>query len=277
MSHQTPAHPRDTALHALVEKWREAVTKWAEASTARYANGATLLSAQAEANAVMLDRCADELTALLAEAAQVHDEAVTTYTPALWAVLDEDAKYEEYIRVRTRLAALLAEAEPPAVDVQADYDAAMAIFDARPQMGREVFSGTLAERVARIFDIRDRIGELAYDLAGGDAGEAEPPASPAEDVPTKGQLYHLKRENERLKAEIDAAWFAIEHGWDIEPRAHFEKEAPKNGFEFALAQAVHHMWKREVKADASEHVEASALTPQPAADVTRATLEGEPE
>ena len=54
-------------------------------------------------------------------------------------------------------------------------------------------------------------------------------------------------EVERLRAEIDAAWFMIEHGWDIEPREYFEREAPKNGFGYGLAQAVHHMGKRMLK------------------------------
>lgn len=57
----------------------------------------------------------------------------------------------------------------------------------------------------------------------------------------------LREENERLKAEIDAAWFNIEHGWDIESRAELESQARTNGFKFGLAQAVCHMWKRELK------------------------------
>lgn len=51
-----------------------------------------------------------------------------------------------------------------------------------------------------------------------------------------------------LEGEINAAWLAIERGWEIEPRSHFEEEAPKNGFESPLAMAVHYMWKRETKA-----------------------------
>lgn len=44
--------------------------------------------------------------------------------------------------------------------------------------------------------------------------------------------------------EIDAAWFMIEHGWDIETRAELEKAAKTNGFKFGLAQAIHHLGKR---------------------------------
>lgn len=47
------------------------------------------------------------------------------------------------------------------------------------------------------------------------------------------------------KAEIDAAWFGIDHGYDIETRAELEADARTNGFKFGLAQAVHHIWKRE--------------------------------
>lgn len=54
-------------------------------------------------------------------------------------------------------------------------------------------------------------------------------------------------EIKRLHAEIDAAWFGIKNGWDIENRAYFERESKTNGFGSALAQAVHHMWKRRVK------------------------------
>lgn len=50
-----------------------------------------------------------------------------------------------------------------------------------------------------------------------------------------------------IEAERDAAWQAIERGWDIEPRTYFEREAPKNGFVYPLAQAMHHLWKRELK------------------------------
>lgn len=49
--------------------------------------------------------------------------------------------------------------------------------------------------------------------------------------------------------EVDAFWTALERSWDIEPRSFFETEAPKNGFESALAMAVHYMWKRETKVE----------------------------
>lgn len=52
----------------------------------------------------------------------------------------------------------------------------------------------------------------------------------------------------KARAEIDAAWHMIENGWDIESRAELEKQAATNGFQYGLAQAVHHMWKRELKA-----------------------------
>lgn len=62
-----------------------------------------------------------------------------------------------------------------------------------------------------------------------------------------GQIEVQTKEIARLTTEIDLAWFDIEHGYDIEPRSYFEREAPKNGFKSALAQAVHHMWKRDPK------------------------------
>lgn len=52
---------------------------------------------------------------------------------------------------------------------------------------------------------------------------------------------------EPLRAEIEAAWFGIEHGYEIEERALIEKEAKTNGFKYGLAQAVHTIWKREPK------------------------------
>ncbi len=53
---------------------------------------------------------------------------------------------------------------------------------------------------------------------------------------------------EALKAEIDAAWFSIDHGWDIESREELERQSKTNGFKYGLAQAVHHMWKRPRRA-----------------------------
>lgn len=58
------------------------------------------------------------------------------------------------------------------------------------------------------------------------------------------------RQEERVQAlgaAIDGFWQFVEHGYDIEPRAFFEKEAPINGFGSPLAQAAHHMWKRNPK------------------------------
>lgn len=49
----------------------------------------------------------------------------------------------------------------------------------------------------------------------------------------------------KLRAEIDAAWLGIENGFDIEPRAELEQQSRTNGFRFGLAQAAHHMWKRD--------------------------------
>jgi hypothetical protein len=50
-----------------------------------------------------------------------------------------------------------------------------------------------------------------------------------------------------MVAEIDATWEAIARGWDIEPREYFEYHAPTNGFRWPLAQAIHHLWKRELR------------------------------
>lgn len=63
----------------------------------------------------------------------------------------------------------------------------------------------------------------------------------------ESRLAQVEKERDSCRNEIDAAWLAIHHGWDIEPRSYFEREAPLNGFESPLAQAVHHMWKRKIK------------------------------
>lgn len=44
------------------------------------------------------------------------NEPVDTYTPILWVTLDEDAKYEEYVRVRTEAARLDALINNPHTD-----------------------------------------------------------------------------------------------------------------------------------------------------------------
>ena len=55
-----------------------------------------------------------------------------------------------------------------------EYEQAMALFDARPQMGRECFDGlTLPERVARLFEIRDAVGALCVRLAGAEQVESK--------------------------------------------------------------------------------------------------------
>lgn len=56
-----------------------------------------------------------------------------------------------------------------------------------------------------------------------------------------------KQTHTQMRDEIEATWTAIENGFDIEPRAYFEKEAPTNGFRFALVQAMHYLWKRDAK------------------------------
>lgn len=64
--------------------------------------------------------------------------------------------------------------------------------------------------------------------------------------------------------EIEAFWQGVQRGWDIEPREYFEREAPKNGFKFPIAQALHHIWKRCVKENPPFLVAAPAPSaPQP--------------
>lgn len=60
----------------------------------------------------------------------------------------------------------------------------------------------------------------------------------------------LRAQLEAATGEIDAAWQQIENGWDIETRAELEADAKTNGFRYGLAQAVHHMWKRDRKVEA---------------------------
>jgi hypothetical protein len=50
-----------------------------------------------------------------------------------------------------------------------------------------------------------------------------------------------------LRKDIDRFWDYVENGWDIEPRAFFETESRDNGFDSPLAQAAHHIWKRDPK------------------------------
>lgn len=60
---------------------------------------------------------------------------------------------------------------------------------------------------------------------------------------------HAEPRVKELEAEIDAAWFGIEHGFDIETRADLEAQSKTNGFKYGLAQAVHHLWKRDPKVE----------------------------
>jgi hypothetical protein len=46
---------------------------------------------------------------------------------------------------------------------------------------------------------------------------------------------------------IEHFWTAVLRGWDIEPRAYFEKEAVPMGFKSPIEMAVHWMWKRHAK------------------------------
>lgn len=45
-------------------------------------------------------------------------------------------------------------------------------------------------------------------------------------------------------AEIDAAWAYIKSGYDCESREELEQQSRTNGFKYGLAQAMHHIWKR---------------------------------
>lgn len=66
---------------------------------------------------------------------------------------------------------------------------------------------------------------------------------------------------EELERDIDKFWHYVENAYDIEPRAYFEKEAPTNGFGSPLAQASHHIWKRDPKVGELER-EVAALKEQ---------------
>lgn len=60
-------------------------------------------------------------------------------------------------------------------------------------------------------------------------------------------LADLLAAYEAAQREIDAFWQMVEFGWEIEPRAYFEREAARMGYGSALAMAAHHMWKRRTK------------------------------
>lgn len=49
-----------------------------------------------------------------------------------------------------------------------------------------------------------------------------------------------------VDAMLDAFWGQLAAGWDIEAREVFEREAATNGFRWAICQALHHTWKRDV-------------------------------
>lgn len=53
--------------------------------------------------------------------------------------------------------------------------------------------------------------------------------------------------------EVNAAWFQIDNGFEMESREQLEAEAKTNGFHYGLAQAVHHMWKRTPKGSEPSH------------------------
>jgi hypothetical protein len=83
--------------------------------------------------------------------------------------------------------------------------------------------------------------------------------------------------------EIEHFWTAVERGWDIEPRAYFEKEAVPMGFASAVEMAVHWMWKRHAKVWPNEELkrgaEAAAVAPVPSGSwplrcVQRAFVDG---
>lgn len=65
--------------------------------------------------------------------------------------------------------------------------------------------------------------------------------------PTHGSFSRLLAAYREAAAEIDAAWQMIDNSFDIEPRAELEAEAKTSGFNFGLAQAAHHIWKRDPK------------------------------
>lgn len=58
---------------------------------------------------------------------------------------------------------------------------------------------------------------------------------------------NLIRENEELRAQVEHFWTAVAHGWDIESRDYFERQAVAMGFKSPVEMAVHWMWKRHAK------------------------------
>jgi hypothetical protein len=104
---------------------------------------------------------------------------------------------------------------------------------------------TLENRVRR--DAVDEATELILAFAQRCQEEAEKELT-REHVERCDAEYRLQKAEARadaLAAELDAAWKAIERGYEIEAREYFEREAPHNGFKYPLAQAIHHIWKRD--------------------------------
>jgi hypothetical protein len=57
----------------------------------------------------------------------------------------------------------------------------------------------------------------------------------------------------KLKSDIDRFWFYVEHAYDIEPRSYFEGNPPDASvFGSPLAQAAHHIWKRDPKVQSAK-------------------------
>lgn len=59
------------------------------------------------------------------------------------------------------------------------------------------------------------------------------------------ELTRLRAAQQEMEQDIKLFWDFVEMAWDIETREYFEKEARTNGFVSPLAQAAHHMWKRD--------------------------------
>ena len=72
-------------------------------------------------------------------------------------------------------------------------------------------------------------------------------------------LHQVERELYAAKAEIEATWSMIEQEYDLESRTELEQEASRNGFMCGLAQAIHHLWKRDVKVEALHRLLAQGI------------------
>lgn len=89
-------------------------------------------------------------------------------------------------------------------------------------------------------------GERIEFRALADELEAELRRPAGQDV-LQWRCFLALRHADAQQQEIEAAWGYIERGYDIEERAYFEREAPRNGFDHPLVQALHHIWKRDPK------------------------------